>query len=177
MKKEFDAFVSSTVHDWERVAREELQGANPWEKLTQQGEGFTIRPYYDSSSTKQSFHLPTSSNEFLGPRAWYNCPRVRVSDSRIGNETALRHLSQGADGIFFELADTVSFDILLENIQWEFCSLNFLANKLPEKVIGDLKEFMARKEISREKAHGSFFGFPSQATSQNQLFRFGGVDR
>ena len=100
MKKDFDAFVSSTVADWERVAREELQGANPWEKLTQQGEGFTIRPYYDSThKAKSSFSLPSSTNEFLGPRAWYNCPLVRVEDPKIGNETALRHLKQGADGI------------------------------------------------------------------------------
>ena len=174
-KNIFNAFAASGLTDWEHVAREELQGANPWEKLTSPGEGFTIKPYYDNTNTSpSSFRIRASANSPLGPRTWYNCPLVKVQDPGKANETALQHLQQGADGIFFELDEQVDFDLLLDSIQWQICSLNFLAKKNPDAVVAELKDFMRRKKIMPDVAHGAFFGCPTAAIVPNQLFRFGG---
>jgi len=128
------------LKEWEAAAREELNGASPWEKLEHKGDGWTTRPYYAEHQPAETPQLlPVSGNEYLGARAWFNCPRIAVDDAKKSNETALAILKEGADGIFFELNNDVNFDILLESIGLPYCSLNFLAKKNQTEIAASLQ--------------------------------------
>ncbi|MBL7845901.1 MAG: hypothetical protein JNL40_00430 [Cyclobacteriaceae bacterium] len=126
-EKLFDNFTATDTTAWEKAAREELQGEDPWKKLTRSYQGFSIRPLYGpNESSGIDFKLNAALESTRGARTWYNCPRVTVNDPVEANASALEHLQQGADGIFFELNEPIRFAQLLRNIEWPFCALNFL---------------------------------------------------
>lgn len=174
-KNKFAAFKAANVVDWETMAREELEGSNPWEKLVHRGDGWSIQPFYDRiEGNKGSPLLPASENIFLGPRTWYSCPLVPADDPKKANETALDHLRQGADGIFFELNDEIKFDILLNGIEWQYCSLNFLAKKNQQGIGDALYHFTKEKKFAAVPLHGAFFGNGVSIPLYQGSFRFSG---
>ncbi len=172
----FDRFAPAGSKEWEAAAREELNGANPWEKLSHQGEGWSARPYYprDEQSITSPNVLPVSTNEFLGPRTWFNCPRIVVDDSKKSNKAALTHLQEGADGILFELNDTVDFNALLEDIQLPYCALIFLAKEKPADLAASLQKFLVEKNSAGTSLQGSFFGNTTIGSGYTPAFKFSG---
>jgi methylmalonyl-CoA mutase len=171
----FDAFTSAAPTDWQKVAREELNGADPVEKLTHKGDGYSIAPYYDRQEGPATQPLLSDSgNSFLGSRAWYNCPKIIGDDAAKMNEMALQHLQSGADGLFFELPSEINFEILLKEIDWTYCSLNFLAKNNPVGLSASLKEFISKKEIALGGIHGCFFGNEVIPALLESSFRFSG---
>ena len=42
-----NSFNATTKEDWLKAARLELDGADPFQKLTRENSGLTIAPYYD----------------------------------------------------------------------------------------------------------------------------------
>lgn len=174
-KNKFSAFKSASLSDWQVAAREELNGANPSEKLVHMGDGWAIQPFYDGNHTRPTTPLlPVSENNFLGPRSWYNCPRIQAGEAVKTNEKALECLRQGADGILFELNDEINFDVLLRNIEWQYCSLNFLVKKNTTTVAASLRRFISEKKIAKDQIHGAFFGNIAPVGPMPGLFRFGG---
>ncbi|MBS1544593.1 MAG: hypothetical protein JST14_13230 [Bacteroidetes bacterium] len=132
-EKYFGNFPKAEKSDWEAAAREELQGADPWKKLSSKMLGIEIAPYYDATScTNVAPLLPNQSGSFLGPRTWFNCPRVSVNDFVAANQVALNHLQQGADGILFDLGVHGDIGLLLKGIDPRHCSINFLLNSKTE---------------------------------------------
>jgi methylmalonyl-CoA mutase len=174
-KKLFDAFKSANTTDWQNVAREELNGANPFEKLTHRANGYTVQPYYHNTGASSAPLLSDSGNSFLGSRAWYNCPRVAGSDGAKMNEMALRHLQSGADGLLFELPSEISFEKLLKGIDWTYCSLNFLAKKNSSGLSVSLREFISKNKFRPDQIHGAFYGNEVLPTSGPGMFRFTGL--
>jgi len=172
-KKIFDVFTASGITEWERAAAEELQGADPWQKLTRVSQGVVLKPFYVSqTSATPYFQLPVARSTSLGPRTWYNCPRVTVNNPTKANIEALEHLGQGADGIFFELEDTVDFSILLKSIDWSICSLHFVAKKNMEGIASDLSDYL---EKIKGPATGGLFGtLPASPLPTHGSFRFSG---
>jgi methylmalonyl-CoA mutase len=156
-QKKFSAFRAAELSDWEAAAREELNGANPWEKLGHVHDGLSIKPFYDRNQAAPQILLPVSDNKFLGPRTWFNCPRVVVQNPEKANLQALKCLNQGADGILFQLDDAVNLKALLKGIDWKICSLNFLAEKNQEAIAGSLSGFINEKKINGEMFHGALF--------------------
>ncbi len=176
-KINFNAFKKAhSLRDWEVAAQEELNGANPWEKLTYKGEGWSILPFYEKPAVPPLPLLPVSGNNFLGARAWFNCPAVLVGDVNKANEKALECLKEGADGIFFELPAEVDFNVLLRNIDWQYCSLNFLATRnqdvLAEGLDNFIMENLQRKNL--HDIHGAFFGNSVPAGIKSKNFFFSG---
>lgn len=124
-------FHSPTRSDWQQVARKELDGADPDEKLTRTIGKLRIKPYYDHSDEVNltDFALAPSPNPHYGPRSWMNISRVIVRDENQGNKAALHALQTGADGVLFELTQPLSsYETLLAAIQPEFCHISFVAN-------------------------------------------------
>ncbi|MDZ4715967.1 MAG: methylmalonyl-CoA mutase family protein [Cytophagales bacterium] len=158
-EEKFTQFTATRLRDWEQAATEELQGADPWKKLALEKQGLLLKPFYTPENTSTApFLLPVSKNHFLGPRAWHNCPLVTVTDVKIANETALRHLQNGADGIYFELAGSPDFEILLQGIEWPHCALNFLAKENEDHVASGLASFLQKKYNGKGPTVGAFFG-------------------
>ena len=132
-EKYFGNFPKAEKSDWETAAREELQGADPWKKLSSRMLGLEIAPYYDATScTNVAPLLRNQSGSFLGPRTWFNCPRVPVNDFAAANQIALNHLQHGADGVLFDLEVYGDIGILLKGIDPRHCSINLLINSQTE---------------------------------------------
>lgn len=163
-----------SLHDWEVAAREELNGADPWEKLSYEGEGWRISPFYNQNQINPAPLLTASENNFSRPRSWFNCPLVHVYDAKKANETALQYLKDGADGISFELRSEIDFQILLTDIEWRYCSLNFLAKENHQTHATALDAYISRKKINLTEIHGAFFGDFIPQNLLNGEFRFVG---
>ncbi len=174
-KNIFNAFKPASLADWEAVAHQELNGTKPLEELAHQAKELSILPYYDrKTSLSTTSLLKVSENEFLGPRAWYNCPGLIVEDAKETNEKALEHLQAGADGIFFELNEEPKFEILLKGIEWQYCSLNFLVKKNQDAIALALLDFINANKISHNHIHGAFFGNIAPSTPIQSHFHFMG---
>ncbi|HMJ71468.1 MAG TPA: methylmalonyl-CoA mutase [Cyclobacteriaceae bacterium] len=121
---------------WLNAAKAELDGADPLEKLTSAKGNIRVKPWYDSSDVegKQTFTLPADKS-WLGARSWVNAPLIVVKDASAANKNALQQLLAGADGILFELTHRVKASVLLDNIQFAYCSVYFRGVVEPEFVL------------------------------------------
>lgn len=123
-----EVFSKQSIESWVEAAKQELNGENPFEKLSFSENGLAIKPYYtraDRKSTASS--LPVSNNVYLGARTWHNMPKVLVENAKAANEQALLHLQNGADGILFEIIyPQTSAAELLSGIQLNYCRVSFL---------------------------------------------------
>lgn len=155
-KNKLFAFEPHNLQDWQDTAASELQGGDPWKKLSREVQGLSIKPYYiENDAPADSLRLAPSSGAVFGHRTWFNCPSVMVSDASSANKQALDHLENGADGIFFHLHGPVDFKILLQKIEWPFCSLNFLAPAATDAEAQALAAFM---NTFSENAPGAWYG-------------------
>ncbi len=167
------SFIPSRLSDWELAAKDELKGADPWKKLGYDKQGLQFKPFYTPENSKStSFQLSPGTNNFLGARTWYNCPLVRVGDPSVANQQALEHLKKGADGIYFELTKSIDFRILLRDIEWPYCSLNFLAKNNQVSIANELKTFFQEKYSQKETTIGAFFGKPDASLPNQDTFYF-----
>lgn len=123
-----EVFSKQSIESWVEAAKQELNGENPFEKLSFPENGLAIKPYYtraDRKSTASS--LPVSNNVYLGARTWHNMPKVLVENTKAANQQALLHLQNGADGILFEIIQPqTSAAELLAGIQLNYCQVSFL---------------------------------------------------
>lgn len=168
----FDNFPPADATAWEKAAREELQGEDPWKKLTRSHQGISIRPiYWPNESSGNDFKLNAAQGSTRGPRTWYNCPRVTVSDPAEANAAALEHLQQGADGIFFELGEPVNISRLLKNIEWPFCALNFLVKDHEAAHQEAMLEHLGKQ---KGPTLGIWYGASANVRPSHPSFRFAG---
>lgn len=168
----FDAFTAAGIEAWERAATEELQGADPWNKLTRETQGVSVKPFYSTDTTrKSSIQLSAATNSFLGARTWYNCPSVLVKNPAEANAAALEHLRQGADGVFFALDAPLDFHRLLESIEWPICALHFHATNHADAVAKALHEYL---QGIKGPATGAFYGTPLITALTHPTFHFAG---
>lgn len=131
-KKSFlSEFSFSSYQDWLHAAQSELNGLNPEEKLRLAKEGLVLKPYYSEvdAPAENEFCTPVSQNAFLGPRTWYNVPRILVEDAKQANAEALNHLNLGADGVLFDLRINCEPALLLRDIELPDCAIFFYADQ------------------------------------------------
>jgi methylmalonyl-CoA mutase len=123
-----DVFSKQWIESWVEAAKQELNGENPFEKLSFSENGLAIKPYYTRADQKSSAPtLPVSNNPYLGARTWHNMPKVLVENAKAANQQALLHLQNGADGILFEIIQPqTSAAELLAGIQLNYCRVSFL---------------------------------------------------
>ncbi|NOT74165.1 MAG: hypothetical protein HOP08_04490 [Cyclobacteriaceae bacterium] len=164
---------AQSLANWEAAAREELNGADPVEKLMHQGKDWVIKPFYVQDQNPPSPLLPVSTNDFLGARTWYNCPLVQVRDPKESNFKALEYLRAGADGILFELNSPTDFNTLLNEIEWKYCSLNFIATAHQQVLSQGLNTYISQNKTENISFHGAFFG-NTPLPIKNSEFRFSG---
>jgi len=121
-------FRTPGAHEWAEVASQELNGANPFEKLSVTKGDLVIQPYYKKSEKSQhNFQLPASHLNAYGARAWQNMPTIKVNEERKANADALHYLNTGADGILFVIERSdINFKSLLTDIAVEHCAVSLL---------------------------------------------------
>lgn len=155
-------FPSSTREQWTALAKKELGDQDPFETLTRvSADGLHVKPYYDKSDLNpgalHNFQLAASSEEFKGPRSWDNLPPVRVMDEPVANKKALEHLTAGAEGILFDLAqkERVDFDKLLTGIALEYCNVSFLVSSSIQA--SGYFSYLENKGLDKQHIIGTFF--------------------
>ncbi len=154
-----DVFAPQTLEKWIEAARQELNGSQPFEQLTQSIGGLSIKPYYTKDDILKAIFpvLPTAQKSFLGARSWHNLPEVVVKDAKKANSDALYHLQHGADGVLFDIQDAaVPPHILLQGIELNFCEISF---RLPQSAAGFLQLFseFASAQFDVSTIFGSVF--------------------
>jgi methylmalonyl-CoA mutase len=137
---------------WLKAAKAELDGADPFEKLTSAKGNIRVKPWYDRFDVQkdQTFVLPAEKSG-LGARSWVNAPLIMVKDAADANKNALRQLAAGADGIVFQLNEDADPGVLLENIQLAYCSV-FFKGLIQEEFTRDLLRYAEPTGI-----HGAFY--------------------
>lgn len=160
-----DQFPDSGLPEWEKAAIEELKGGNPWEKLSWKKDGLEVKPYLDASQT--GIHPPPllnpSDDLFRGPRAWHNMQSVYVKSTSVANQMALESLREGADGICFVVSGEISWEDLLQGIDWSICTLCFISRS-SECSPATLSDYI-RKKYASVKLQGAWFSTSPETVS------------
>ncbi len=144
--------------EWTQAAKQELEGAGPVEILNRRIDEVDIFPYYDLSDLPLAdFQLPLSQNEFLGPRSWFNLPRIPVNNPKEANAQALLSLNSGADGILFDLQGPADPNVLFEKIEMPYCGTVFLAAGGHEDFFYKLVALAKARKYSASSLAGAIF--------------------
>ena len=116
-------FPKSTAADWKKIAMQETGGRDPFEHLSWRSQDdIFFLPYYNAESTKDLRFLDGVSAAAASAqqkRQWMNLPHIRVRNHHDATALALEHLSQGADGVIFDLRDShqSDFDLLTKKLK------------------------------------------------------------
>lgn len=144
-------FSQSGKNDWEKIATLEVAGKDPFEFLSWHGkDDILYLPYYDAEDVGNSdilsrFQIPAAKNSFSGARSWVNLPPIIVNDEETANANSLNQLSNGADGVMFDLRQKtqVNLNDLMHNIEWTHCFVAFQANE--SSFVNHLSTFIKNK--------------------------------
>ncbi|HEY0653107.1 MAG TPA: methylmalonyl-CoA mutase family protein [Chryseosolibacter sp.] len=157
-----ETFLSPDKEVWKQFASQELEGKNPDEVLSWNTEsGVSFQAYYDSSDEKRNplsnkFRVTVADDPFFGPAKWLNAPFVSVTSETVANETALQHLTNGADAIFFSCPQQVNLEYLLNGIDWRYCSLFFEIGE-QRNFVHELKSFILKNFAPDDSLSGGLF--------------------
>lgn len=147
---------------WKQFASQELEGKNPEEVLSWNTEDdISFSSYYDVTDLNQNnladkFRLTVGDDPYFGPAKWLNIPVISVTSEKIANQTALQHLTSGADGILFESSEKLNLENLLDSIDWRFCSV-FFRHAKSGSIQEQLQEYVLKKYPSINTFSGGLF--------------------
>jgi methylmalonyl-CoA mutase len=157
-----ETFLSPDKEVWKQFASQELEGKNPDEALSWNSESL-IRffAYYDPSDEKKNnlsknFRITVADDPYFGPAKWLNVPFVTITSEETANQTALQHLTNGADGILFSSREKINIEYLLQGIDWRYCSLFFIVGD-SRNLVSDLKNYISMNALSPEQLSGGLF--------------------
>ncbi len=156
---QFNIFPPADQKLWAKAASHELDGADPFKKLSLQYDGLVIKPYYDATDIDQEAiqPLPPGDDAYRGPRDWQTTAWIETNDIKVANQLALQQLQRGADGIFFILKDNVDIQHLLHGIEWRFCSLFFWLEHGQEDFLETISHYVRLKKINPAQIAGGIF--------------------
>lgn len=153
-------FHTPTFEEWLAAARQELDGADPIQKLAFSKRGITINPYYQQPDENPELitSLSPSSNPYYGSRNWMNLSRIKVSDEREANQRILAHLNSGADGILLEPQKS-SLDVgqLLQHVNPEFCMISWVGNDSIADVLPQFIQWVEKNKAAKKISGGIFW--------------------
>ena len=127
-------FPPQSRADWEQLLPKFKTSA---EELRWEAEpGITLEALYDKAEqTLPGAALPVATAE--APRKWLSVAPVAVAEAAAANQIAVKALKHGAEGVWFQLNETLAPEALLKNIWLDSCLLYFSGSA---KVLGQLKE-------------------------------------
>ncbi len=176
-----DTFPPANKEIWKKIASQEIDKKDPFENLLWgNSDDVKFFPYYDSNDVASlnyldHFQSRISEKSFLGPRHWINAPQVVVKKVSDANSLALDHLANGADGIFFKIKNDTDVNILLNSIEWPYCSLffqsvdsNFVANQL--------QSFLKKNTLPLDELNGALF-WDTRPKKDDLTFYFDKIDK
>lgn len=147
----FKEFPIPDYSDWLSTAQEELQGADPEEKLAWQVADLQGYPYYTSSHAKSVIASPAHV------LPWKNIPLVTAENESRNNTLAHTHLNQGGDGVLFSIQSNTSLEKLLKKIEWPYCTISFLVDTPADSFADQLKNYIDKAKYPLGELTGSLF--------------------
>ncbi len=177
------SFDFPSYEDWLAVARQELDGADPIEKLIIRKGDLEILPFYAAQKeTGPKPVLVPSQNPYHGARSWINAPKILASDARKANGVALSHLNAGAEGILFDCRSSdIDPTLLLNKISLSDCSVFFLLNGHSMKWCDDFRHYtennfdinLVKGGIFWETTNANFVEIANAFSSWPQFYSMG----
>jgi methylmalonyl-CoA mutase len=166
------SFPIQTAQNWANAAAKEVEGML-LDQLSVKKADLIVKPYFTQADVPTSVGamLPVSTQLYGGARNWVNMPKVMVMDLKQANQQALTHLQNGADGIYFDLTN-VSDEVgsLLDQIEWPYCSISFLANDSSVDFLKSVYAF-AEKKFNGKQLNGNIFWKDSPNTAIVNAFK------
>ncbi len=157
------SFPSVNKENWQAAASLEIDGKNPNDALAWSENELAFLAYYDqhdvpTHSKQNSFQLSPSTDQYSGPRAWINMPNITVTNEKEANANALSQLASGADGILFDIRNhsNPNLDLLLNQIDWPYCSVSFRANS-NNSISENLSKYIQKKKYDPSVLTGTIF--------------------
>ena len=159
-----ETFPKTNNANWKQTASQEIGGKDPYVELRwRSADAFDLLPYYDTEDTAslhylEKFNISTDKNSFLGARQWFNTPHVTVTDEIAANKISLNHLTNGADGIIFNLGERKGLNLerLLQNIEWPYCTISFEVTE-ENLFVKILSDFIGKNYTDTSTLAGSLF--------------------
>lgn len=149
----FEGFQPQSAESWTEQLKKDLRG-EPLDTLMWKTQGVAGKPFYTAEDLDfEVFNYNNFSDDsgLFGDRFWVNYQPIKVEDFKAANQKALDALANGANGIVLELRATPDLDILLKDIQPEYCHLSFeLHSSIDAKGFAELyQSYLQGKGISK----------------------------
>lgn len=139
----FIDFEPLSKKKWIEQANVDLKGKDFDKTLVSQTEdGLKIQPYYafedlQSATLFKSFRQqiqPEQQIPGMNPRYWANLHLVEGSDEKSQNKTLLNALNSGSTGLILNLAGNENFDVLLDQVAFEYIDVFVKVDRLADAV-------------------------------------------
>lgn len=184
----FEEFKEASLDAWKAQAQKELKTEDLTSLNWTNTEGIDLQPFYDTSDKE---HLRAFDNRINAindlshePRWWLNMPLVNVTNPANDNKIILEALQHGADGIVLSIKGSTNFQVLLEDVKQEYCSISLIVDEAA--TFFDYLNYTQEKS-NLEKLSGSVFwtsldeakdflknGFENYQNSPVKMFGFYG---
>lgn len=150
----FSEFKPISKEEWKQKVVEDLKGKD-MEELIWHTEGLKIEPFYTEEDLVGT-PLGSINRGHVSGRSWTNLEKIIAGNATNANQRALEALSQGADGIIFQLLDNEipEFDKLLKNIVLESCAIYFESK---EQSIIALQNYIEQHALTAKNLNGGIF--------------------
>lgn len=173
-----ETFLSPDKEVWKQFASQELEGKSLDEILSwNTQDGIRFLSYYDASDEKKNvratnFQLKVADDVYFGPLKWLNAPSVSIASEKAANQTALQHLTNGADAIVFDGKGKLNLDYLLEGINWRYCALYFSVDEA-QNFVNELNRYVEKNKLTGHllSVSGGLFWetFPNFKTAETYM--------
>ena len=161
----FPHFHPVSKKDWLSRVKEDLKDKSYKDLQWHTYEGFEMEPYYTRSETSKFDYLQQLHNNVAASSAtsgsaryWVNNQYIRVKNEKEANNIALDALNSGADGLYFDVSklQDIQLDVLLKNIQLNYCSVSFLAGSQADQLLSAYLRYAQEQGVQPQDLHGIF---------------------
>lgn len=153
----FAEFEQTSKEAWIEKASADLKGADfekrlVWKNLNE----IAVQPFYSIEDRKEPL-----ANTGKIPDVLINYRRIQ-RDSKDKNALAIKAVSEGMNGIVFEIGSKDRPDVLLKDIDLEHCAVSFSLTEEHYAFSSELLEYLREKGVSKGQLKGyleiPFFG-------------------
>lgn len=169
--KLFTDFAAISRDEWQKKIVTDLKGKDP-ETLNWEVAGLNGGPIYTKEDLPEELTdlaNPYDQPAIFGVRYWVNYQLIEVDNNKTANQQALESLNAGADGIIFKLDADPALNILLADINTDYCHLSFIDNSNSSNLLEELINYLESVQADLSKLNGYYAGMASVAQASGKL--------
>lgn len=148
----FDNFNSVSKQEWKAKATMDLKGADydkklVWKNLNQ----INLQSFYNYED-----HEVYLENTGENSQSLINYRRIIVNKEKNANKLALKAISEGMNGLIFDLKENVSAYGLLEGIDLNTIAVSFILRNKEIEFVNEFLSFVNENDVSFDNLRGYF---------------------